>query len=183
MTKGYLDSSKVQFYRYKLIGEKAFNILSEDDLFWEYNEKSNSIAIIIKHLWGNMMSRWTDFLTTDGEKEWRKRDKEFESDINTKKELLEKWNQGWECLFTSLDSITEEDLDSKIIYIRNEEHSITDAINRQLAHYSYHIGQIVFIAKIVCPDWKSLTIPKGESKEYNKKKFSISKKTTPKIKR
>lgn len=172
MTKGYLESVKAQFKHYKTIGEKTFDQLDDADLFWQYNEESNSVAIIVKHIWGNMMSRWTDFLTTDGEKEWRKRDEEFESDIKTKEEMFDKWNQGWTCLFTALDSISEEDLDSKVVYIRNEGHSITEAINRQLAHYPYHIGQIVFIGKMASSDWRALTIPKGNSKAYNKEKFS-----------
>ena len=172
MTTDYLESVKAQFKHYKSIGERTFDQLKEDDLFWQYNEESNSIAIIVKHLWGNMMSRWTDFLTTDGEKEWRKRDEEFEADITTKSEMLEKWNQGWDCLFTALDSISQEDLNSKVIYIRNEGHTITEAINRQLAHYPYHIGQIVFIAKMKSAEWEALTIPKGNSKEYNKEMFS-----------
>lgn len=176
MRKGYLESAKAQFQHYKSIGERTFDQLNDEDLFWQSNEESNSIAIIVKHLWGNMLSRWSDFLTTDGEKEWRKRDEEFEADITTRAEMMEKWNQGWDCLFTALDSITQEDLDSKSIYIRNEEHSITDAVNRQLAHYAYHVGQIVLIAKMVSSDWHALTIPKGGSKGYNEKMFSKPKK-------
>lgn len=172
MTTDYLQSVKAQFKHYKSIGERTFDQLQDEDLFWQYNEESNSITIIVKHLWGNMMSRWTDFMTSDGEKEWRKRDEEFEADITTKAEMLEKWNQGWECLFNALDSITQEDLHSKVIYIRNEGHSITEAINRQLAHYPYHIGQIVYIAKMKSSDWKALTIPKGNSNAYNKEMFS-----------
>ena len=176
MTKGYLESVKAQFKHYKTIGEKTFDQLNDEDLFWQYNEESNSVAMVVKHIWGNMMSRWSDFLTTDGEKEWRKRDEEFEADIKTKEELLDKWNQGWECLFSALDSITEEDLNSKTIYIRNEGHSITEAINRQLAHYPYHIGQIVFIGKMASSNWRALTIPKGNSKVYNNEMFSKPKK-------
>lgn len=172
MTIDYIESVKTQFNYYKSIGERTFDQLKDDDLFWQYNDESNSIAIIVKHLWGNMMSRWTDFLTTDGEKDWRKRDEEFEADITTKSEMIEKWNQGWTCLFNALDSISDEDLNSKVIYIRNEGHSITEAINRQLAHYPYHIGQIVFIAKMRSAEWESLTIPKGNSKAYNAKMFS-----------
>lgn len=112
------------------------------------------------------------FLTTDGEKEWRKRDSEFDNDIADKAELLSKWNEGWDCLFNALNPLTEDDL-SKEIFIRNQGHSVIEAINRQLAHYPYHIGQIVFIGKMVCNDnWTSLSIPKGNSKEYNTDKFS-----------
>ena len=175
MKTEYLNNIKIQFEYYKSIGEKTFNQLEEKDLFWQYNEESNSIAVIVNHLWGNMKSRWTDFLTSDGEKEWRNRELEFESVIKTKDELLQRWNDGWECLFDALNSINENNFNTKI-YIRNQEHSIIEAINRQLAHYSYHIGQIVYVGRIVKgSDWKSLSIPKGKSSEFNKKKFSKGK--------
>lgn len=172
MTPEYLESARKQFEYYKMLGEKTFSQLSDDKLFWQYNEDSNSIAIIVKHLWGNMLSRWTDFLVTDGEKEWRNRDAEFENDLSSRQELLEKWNNGWSCLFKALNSLATEDL-GKIIYIRNQGHTVTDAINRQLAHYAYHIGQIVYIGKMVCETgWTSLSIPKGKSKNYNADKFA-----------
>ncbi|MBK9994552.1 MAG: DUF1572 family protein [Saprospiraceae bacterium] len=172
MNNDFLNSSIKQFEYYKMLGEKTFDQVSEDQLFWQYNAESNSIAIIVKHLCGNMLSRWTDFLTSDGEKEWRQRDAEFENDIKTKIELLEKWNQGWNCLFSALHALTEDDL-TKIIYIRNQGHSVIEAINRQLAHYPYHIGQIVFIGKMMCDEkWNSLSIPKGNSTTYNSDKFS-----------
>ena len=166
-----------QFQYYKQLGEKTFEQLTEEDLFWQYNEKSNSIAIIVNHLLGNMLSRWTDFLTTDGEKEWRNRDSEFEDVIKTKQELLEKWEKGWKCLFDALSQIkTDEDL-QQIIYIRNEGHTVIEAINRQLAHYPYHIGQIVFIGKLLKDnEWNSLSIPKNKSSDYNQTKFSSDKK-------
>ncbi|MCW3110835.1 MAG: hypothetical protein JWQ09_5341 [Segetibacter sp.] len=172
MTNDYLNSVKKQFEYYKMLGEKTFAQLSDEQLFWQYNEESNSIATIVKHLWGNMLSRWTDFLTTDGEKEWRNRDAEFENDFKTREELLSKWNEGWSCLFKALDSLTTNDL-AKDIYIRNQGHTVTEAINRQLAHYPYHVGQIVFIGKMVCnTNWSSLSIPKGKSQEINAAKFS-----------
>jgi hypothetical protein len=172
MENPYLQSVTKQFEYYKLLGEKTFSQLPDEKLFWQYNDNSNSIATIVKHLWGNMLSRWTDFLTTDGEKEWRKRDAEFENDITSRKELLDKWNEGWNCLFTSLKSLTEADL-KKIIYIRNQGHTVMDAINRQLAHYPYHVGQIVFIGKMVLDNqWASLSIPKGNSNSFNAEKFS-----------
>lgn len=143
----YLLSAIKQFEYYKLLGEKTFSQMDDAQLFWQYNEDSNSIAIIIQHLWGNMLSRWTDFLTTDGEKDWRNRDAEFENNTSTKAAIIEKWNEGWACLFNALHHLTEEDL-NKIIYIRNQGQTVTDAINRQLCHYSYHIGQIVFIGKM-----------------------------------
>ncbi|MFD2035294.1 DUF1572 domain-containing protein [Belliella marina] len=176
MPSDYLESVKKQFEYYKMLGEKIFAQLSDEQLFLQLNEESNSISTIVKHLSGNMLSRWTDFLTTDGEKEWRKRDGEFENDIKTRTELVSKWNEGWTCLFDTIKSLTENDLTKKV-YIRNERHSVVDAINRQLAHYPYHIGQIVFIGKILLNDkWESLSIPKGKSKEYNAKKFSQSNK-------
>ncbi len=172
MTNDYLESTKKQFEYYKLLGEKTFAQLSDEQLFWEYNEESNSIATIVKHLWGNMLSRWTDFLTTDGEKEWRKRDEEFDNDIVDRVELLAKWNEAWTCLFNAINSLTENDL-TKEIFIRNQGHTVTEAVNRQLAHYPYHIGQIVFIGKMLCNEkWTSLSIPRGNSKEYNADKFS-----------
>lgn len=168
----YLDSVKKQFEYYKMLGEKTIEQVPDDKLFWQYNEESNSIATIVKHLWGNMLSRWTDFLTTDGEKEWRKRDAEFENDITSRADLMSKWNEGWNCLFKALNSITDKDLD-KEIYIRNQGHSVMDAINRQLSHYPHHVGQIVFIGKMVCgAQWKSLSIPKGKSQSFNAEKFS-----------
>ncbi|MCB9034482.1 MAG: DUF1572 family protein [Chitinophagales bacterium] len=175
MKQNYITSATKQFEYYKLLGEKSFEQLNENDLFWQYNEASNSIAIIVSHLCGNMLSRWTDFLTTDGEKSWRNRDAEFESNITTKTEMLQKWNKGWQCLFDALDSITEDNFETKI-YIRNQEHTIVDAINRQLAHYAYHIGQIVFIARMIKDnDWKSLSVPKGESTTFNSEKFAKGK--------
>ena len=167
----YLESAKKQFNYYKSLGEKTFAQIPDEGLFWQYNEESNSIATIVKHLSGNMLSRWTDFLTSDGEKAWRNRDVEFENDIKTREELLAGWNRGWDCLFNALDSIKDGDW-KKDIYIRNERHCIPDAINRQLAHYPYHIGQIVFIGKMVSGEaWHSLSIPKGKSELFNAEKF------------
>lgn len=172
MNHEYLNSIKKQFEYYKLLGEKTFDQLNDDQLFWKYNSESNSIATIVKHLWGNMLSRWTDFLTMDGEKTWRQRDAEFENDIASREELMSKWNEGWDCFFTAINGLTESDL-SKVVFIRNMGHTVFDAINRQLAHYPYHIGQIVFIGKMLCDDnWNSLSIPKGHSVKYNEDKFS-----------
>jgi hypothetical protein len=171
MNTYYLESVIKQFEYYKMLGEKTFVQMSEDKLFWQYNEDSNSIASIVKHLWGNMLSRWTDFLTTDGEKEWRNRDAEFENDIATTQEMIDKWNEGWQVFLDTLKSLKDTDLE-KIIYIRNQGHTVLEAINRQLAHYSYHIGQIVFIGKMLAENWNSLSIPKGNSNAYNVDKFS-----------
>jgi hypothetical protein len=171
----YIESIKKQFEYYKMLGEKTFAQIEDEKLFHKMNEESNSIAIIVQHLWGNMLSRWTDFMTTDGEKEWRKRDEEFEEIVSNKEELMKRWEEGWKCLFDALNSLKEGDLE-KIIYIRNQGHSVMEAINRQLAHYSYHVGQIVFIGKMLAgSDWKSLSIPKNQSKNYNMQKFSEEK--------
>lgn len=168
----YLEGIQKQFKYYKSLGEKTIEQIPEEKLFWQYNEDSNSIAIIIKHLWGNMKSRWTDFLVTDGEKEWRQRDAEFLDDIKNKEDLLIKWNEGWQCLFDALKSLNKNNFDQPV-YIRNIEHSVTEAINRQLAHYSYHIGQIVFAGKMIAgTQWQSLSISKGKSSVYNKERFS-----------
>ena len=171
----YLESVKKQFLYYKTLGEKAIDQLKPEQLFASINEDTNSIATIVKHLSGNMLSRWTDFLTTDGEKEWRKRDSEFNETIKNKEELLAIWNKGWDCFFETLNSLQTEQL-SEIIYIRNEGHTVIEAINRQLAHYPYHVGQIVFYAKILKEsEWDSLSIPKNKSKSYNLDKFSKDK--------
>ena len=172
MEKDYLDSVKKQFAYYKILGNKTFSQLSDDDFFWQFNEESNSIAMIIQHLHGNMLSRWTDFLTTDGEKDSRNREGEFEARVTTKEQVLEQWETGWQCLFDALNALTDNDL-ARIIYIRNMGHSVTEAINRQLAHYPYHVGQIVFIGKMLADNnWQSLSIPRGNSNQYNAEKFS-----------
>jgi hypothetical protein len=176
MINDYLESAKKQFEYYKVLGEKTFAQLSDEQLFWQYNEESNSITTIVKHLWGNMLSRWTDFLNTDGEKEWRNREAEFENDIKDKEELMAKWHEGWTCLFNALDSVDMNNIDT-IVYIRNTGHTVTEAINRQLAHYAYHVGQIVFIGKMVLNEkWSSLSIPRGNSKAYNDERFAQPKK-------
>ncbi len=172
MSNDYLDSAKKQFQYYKQLGDKTFAQLSDEALFWQFNKDSNSIAIIVNHLSGNMLSRWTDFLSSDGEKDWRNRDEEFESQITSKQELLTKWEQGWDCLFNAINTLTATDL-NRTIYIRNQGHTVLEAINRQLAHYPYHVGQIVMLGKMLSKDgWQSLSIPKGKSQAYNKDKFA-----------
>ena len=173
--KNYLLSIRKQCEYNKLLGEKTFDQLSDKEIAWQYNSDSNSIATIVKHLSGNMLSRWSNFLTSDGEKEWRNRDDEFEQNIQNKTELLFIWEKGWKCLFQAIDSIDMENFDT-IVYIRNMGHTVVEASHRQLAHYSYHIGQIVCIGKM-CKGkhWNSLSIPKGQSKTYNKSKFSKTK--------
>lgn len=171
----YLESVKKQFLYYKTLGEKAMEQLQEEQLFFQYNGESNSIAILVNHIAGNMLSRFTDFLTSDGEKPWRNRDAEFTNPFKNKAELMQHWNKGWNCLMDALDQLTEEHLE-KIVYIRNDGHTVTEAINRQLAHYPYHIGQMVFIAKMLQNEqWKTLSIARNKSADYNDRKFSQGK--------
>jgi len=172
MNIDYLESAIKQFAYYKQLGDKSVSQVPDDKLFWQYNEESNSMAAIMKHLAGNMLSRWTDFLTADGEKEWRNREAEFENSFKTKAELLEYWEAGWNCMFKALNSLNNEDMNKKI-YIRNQEHTVMEAINRQLAHYPYHVGQLVFLGKMICnTSWTSLSIPRGKSTAYNAEKFA-----------
>ena len=167
--ESYLDSVAKQFRYYKMLGEKAMEQLHEEQLFWQYNEESNSIAVIVSHISGNMLSRFTDFLTTDGEKPWRNRDAEFTNPFRNKEELMAQWNQGWDCLLDALAGLTDADLE-RIIYIRNDGHTVTEAINRQLAHYPYHVGQIIYIGRLIKDkQWKSLSIAPGASQAYNEK--------------
>jgi hypothetical protein len=174
-TESYLESVKKQFLYYKMLGEKSIEQLEPNQLFVSVNEDTNSIATIIKHISGNMLSRWTDFLTSDGEKEWRNRDAEFENDLQSKEEVLQVWNKGWDCFLNALNALKPEQL-SDIIYIRNEGHTVIEAINRQLAHYPYHVGQIVFYAKqLKNSSWDSLSIPKNKSGNYNAEKFAKEK--------
>lgn len=175
MGSDYLESAIKQFEYYKMLGEKAMQQLPPEKIFWQYNAESNSIATIVKHLSGNMLSRWTDFLTTDGEKEWRNRDDEFEYKSESHETVLAQWHKGWACLFNALVSLKSEDLD-KTIYIRNMGQTVTDAINRQMMHYAYHVGQIVYSGKMICNEnWASLSIPRGNSKVYNAEKFAKEK--------
>lgn len=176
METNYLESIVKQFEYYKQLGEKAMDQLEDKQLFDIPSKESNSIAIIVQHLSGNMLSRWTDLLTSDGEKEWRKRDEEFEEVIKTREELFKAWNKGWDVLFTTIKGLKPEDL-KRIIYIRNQGCTVLDAINRQLAHYPYHIGQMVYVAKLLVQhDWQTLSIAKNQSKTYNADKFSQEKK-------
>lgn len=172
MQENYLLSVIKQFEYYKSVGKKTIAQLSDDELFWQYHSESNSMAIMVNHLWGNMMSRWTDFLKSDGEKEWRNRDQEFEDTIKSRTELLQKWEEGWSCLFKALSTINSSNFNQQIL-IRNQNHSIVEAVNRQMMHYAYHVGQMVFLGKMIKGDqWQSLSIPKGQSKSFNAKKFS-----------
>src|SRR5450432_851095 len=166
----YVASVKNQFTQYKTLAEKAIDQVPDEKISWQYNPETDSIAIIVKHMVGNMLSRFTDFYMSDGEKKWRNRDGEFENGELSREKLKTLWNEGWDCLFKILDGLTPEDL-SKIVLIRNEEHTVMEAINRQLTHYASHIGQIIFISKMILDrDWKSLTIPRKASREFNAKK-------------
>lgn len=159
----YLKNVKQVLLGYKKVAEKAIEQLEPAQLFFVHNDDSNSIASIVKHMHGNMLSRWASFLTTDGEKPWRQRDAEFENSITDKKEVLRQWEEGWGCLFAAIDPLNEDQL-LEIVYIREEAHTVLDAINRQLAHYSYHVGQIVFAAKqLKNGEWTSLSIPKKKT--------------------
>ncbi len=163
----YVKDSVGVFGYYKKLGEGAMAQCPDEGLFTTLDAESNSIAIIVKHLAGNMRSRWTDFLTTDGEKPDRNRDTEFEDAPKTRAALMELWERGWKYVFDALAPLSDEDLSRKIT-IRTEPHSVMQAINRQVAHYSYHVGQIVYLAKhFAGSKWQSLTIPKKNSAEFN----------------
>lgn len=161
--KIFLDSIIKRFKEYKSLGEKTFEQLKDDEFHFQPNEASNSIAIIIQHLHGNMLSRWTNFLAEDGEKEWRQRDDEFEVHPFSKQQLLDKWNEGWKVCLDAMESLAENDLSNNIT-IRSQSLNVVDAINRQLAHYSYHVGQIAYLGRWIREtEWKSLSIPKKPS--------------------
>ncbi len=156
----YLAFSKKQFEQYKALAEKGFAQIPDGKLFIRVNEESNSIAMIVQHMAGNMLSRWTDFLTTDGEKEWRQRDAEFEVVITTKEAMMTEWERGWQCLFGALNNLSPAQM-QETIYIRGEPMFVIEAINRQLVHYPYHVGQILFAAKMFKSEgWKTLSEPK-----------------------
>lgn len=167
LAEAYLQTAIKRLRYYKSLGDKTFDQLESNDFHYKPDTETNSIAVIIQHLWGNMMSRWTDVLNSDGEKPWRERDLEFEERQLPSSQLLELWEEGWRCFLGALESFHEEDL-LKTITIREESLSLLDAINRQLAHYPYHIGQIVFLGKMIKQShWNSLSIPRGHSQQYN----------------
>jgi hypothetical protein len=163
----YLNDSIEVFHYYKKLAERAMEQCGEAQLFESPGAESNSIAIVVKHMAGNMRSRWSEFLTTDGEKPDRNRDSEFEAPAASRTELMDQWNAGWKWLFDAMEPLTDADL-AKTVHIRGEAHSVMQAINRQIAHYSYHVGQIVFMAKHLNNDsWKSLTVPRKGSAAFN----------------
>jgi hypothetical protein len=163
----FLQSTITRVTYYKTLGDETFEQLTDADFHFTPNEESNSIALIIQHVAGNMLSRWTNFLTTDGEKDWRNRDTEFEEQQLTKQQLIDLWEKGWVCYLNTLQNLTETDL-LKTITIRGEGLLVVDAINRQLAHYPYHVGQIIYIGKILKNTaWHNLSIAKGNSQQFN----------------
>ena len=169
LAENFLSSYIKRSSYYKELCDKTFEQITEPDFHYQPNKESNSIAIIIQHLVGNMLSRFTNFLTEDGEKPWRNRDTEFEEQQLSKDQLLKKWNEGWDCFLSVVKSLTEDDL-QKTITIRSEELTVVDALNRQLAHYPYHVGQIVYIGRMIkAEQWKTLSIAKGKSDEFNTK--------------
>jgi hypothetical protein len=170
MENNYISSIKNQFKQYKVLAEKAIDQVPDEKIYWQYNTETNSIAIIVKHLSGSMLSRFTDFYNSDGEKKWRNRDAEFENEKLSREKIKALWDEGWDCLFQVLKGISPADL-SKVVIVRNEEHTVLEAINRQLTHYASHIGQIIFIAKMVLDNqWRTLSIPKNASREFNAQK-------------
>ncbi len=165
----YVEDSVALFRFYKKMAEGAMEQVTDEQLFATLDEEMNSIAIIVKHMTGNMRSRWTDFLTSDGEKPDRNRDTEFVEPPATRQGLLKRWNEGWDTVFHALDPLTDSDLERKV-EIRSEPHSVMQAINRQIGHYAYHCGQIVFLAKhFKASEWKSLSVPRNKSAEFNRK--------------
>jgi uncharacterized damage-inducible protein DinB len=172
LSSSYLQDSIGLFRYYKKLGDRAMAQCPDDALFVTLDAESNSIALIVKHMSGNMRSRWMDFLTTDGEKPDRNRDSEFESPAGSRAELLEQWERGWKYLFDALEPLTEADL-TRTVTIRTEPHTVMQAINRQVAHYAHHVGQILFVAKHLTftrtGKWESLSVPRGKSAEMNKK--------------
>ncbi len=168
-TASYLDDSLSLFRYYKSLAERAIEQLTDEQLLLTPDAESNSVAIIVKHMVGNMQSRWPDFLTTDGEKPGRDRDAEFENPAATREALLASWEAGWQCLFTALEPLTDADL-GRTVTIRGEAHSVMQCINRQVAHYAYHCGQIVFLAKhLRSTGWQCLSVPRGRSAEFNQR--------------
>ena len=166
----YLEEAIRQFHGLKKVADRALAQTAATDFFTALDGESNSIAILVKHMAGNMKSRWTDFLTSDGEKPDRRRDSEFEVEPGDTRESLERrWEEGWKVLFAAIEPLTSEDF-GKTVFIRGEPHSVVKAINRQVAHYAYHVGQLVFLAKhFAGTRWKNLSIPRGESEEFNRR--------------
>jgi hypothetical protein len=168
-TTSYVEDSIHLLRYYKKLAERAIGQATDSQLYQLLDEDANSIAIIMQHMAGNMKSRWTNFLSEDGEKPWRNRDREFEQPPASREALLQMWEEGWHCVFQALETLTDADM-NRSVPIRGEAHSVMQAINRQIAHYPYHCGQIVLLAKhFQHSHWTSLTVPKGKSEEYSAK--------------
>jgi hypothetical protein len=169
LTTSYLEDSLSVFRYYKKLAERAMEQVTDEQLFTTLDEEANSIGLVVKHMAGNMRSRWSDFLSTDGEKANRNRDSEFVDPPETREALLALWEDGWAQLFHALEPLTDDDL-GRTVTIRGEAHSVVQAINRQLAHYPYHVGQIVLLAKhFACDRWQSLSVPRNKSAEFNRR--------------
>jgi hypothetical protein len=169
LTTSYVEDSTAIFRYYKKLAERAIEQVSDHQLFAVLDDEMNSIAVIVKHMSGNMRSRWMDFLTSDGEKRGRDRDAEFSDPPATRETLLQLWEDGWRCVLGTMEALSDADL-GRTITIRGEAHSVMQAINRQVAHYSYHCGQIVFLAKHFCHDrWTTLSVPRGASADFNRR--------------
>jgi hypothetical protein len=164
--KNFLSLSIDRFEQLQSLGAKTLDQLNDEQIHWSPDAESNSIAVIVQHLYGNMLSRFTDFLTTDGEKPDRHRDSEFVEQKLSLDELRKKWNEGWDCVFAAIRPLTNDDIE-KEVFIRGESHTVMEAILRQISHYGYHVGQIVYIGKhIKGSEWKTLSIPRGKSEEF-----------------
>lgn len=167
-TEDYLADALSSFRAYKKLADKAIAQTNDDELLVKLDEEANSIAIVMKHMAGNMISRWTDFLNSDGEKADRNRDMEFVIETSSREDVIAYWERGWKCVFDAIEPLRPDDF-SRTVTIRRQEHTIVQAINRQLMHYAYHIGQIVFLAKhFRSTEWQSLSIPRNKSAEFNK---------------
>lgn len=174
-SSNFLDISRKMFQYYKGLADKSMAALSEEEIHLLPNGESNSMAILVRHMSGNMLSRFTDFLTSDGEKPWRDRDAEFEDNYPSKVAMLADWEKGWNSLFVALDTLTDDTL-MNIVYIRNEGHTVLEAVTRQVAHYAYHTGQIVYLAKLMLNEqWQTLSIARGASQSFNANKFGQEK--------
>ena len=175
ISANYIDNTRKLFRYYKSLGDKALAQVEEKHLHIKQNKNSNSLAVIVKHICGNMLSRWTDYLKSDGEKSWRNRDDEFVDTIKSKEELLALWEKSWAVFFDATDPLKADDM-ARVTYIRNEGHTVLETLQRQLGHYAYHIGQLVFLAKqLKETEWDTLSIAKGKSKDFNKEKFGKEK--------
>ena len=171
MATKYTDNLRKLFRNYKTLSERAMAQLDDQEMHWRKGEHSNNVATLAKHMAGNMISRFTNFLTEDGEKSWRNRESEFDDDFSSREQLMAYWEKGWQCLFDAIEPLTDEDLE-RTVKIRNEPHTVLEALNRQLTHYAYHTGQIVYIAKMLKgAEFQSLSIPRGQSDAFNEELF------------